>query len=112
MVNCLHCGREETIVKVRDHELDSLSQIYSNGKASIWKSQCSIKSSLPKTMKYSCLSHKLEMILQKVSSSKRMQFVRTTIFFHIQKNQKAASICVIGLPGVSTFALICCFITP
>lgn len=68
MVNCLHRGREETTVKVRGHELDSLSQIYSNGKASIWKSQCSIKSSMPKTMKYSCLSHKLDMVLQKASS--------------------------------------------
>lgn len=34
----------------------------------IWKSQCSIKSSLPQTMKYSRPSYKLEMILQKVSN--------------------------------------------
>ena len=39
-------------------------------------------------------------------------FHNHNLFPHPKKNQKSASICVIGLSGVSTFAFICCFITP
>ena len=62
-------------------------------------------------MKYSCLFYKLEMVLQKVSSCNECNLSQPQSFSTSKKNQKSASICVIGLSGVSTFAFICCFIT-
>ena len=63
-------------------------------------------------MKYLCLFYKVEMVLQKVSSCNECNLSQPQSFSTSKKNQKSASICVIGLSGVSTIAFICCFITP